>query len=139
MNTNTSRYRASVSREDGYWVAVVDGVRGGATESRSLARLDGEVRDLLAGLLDIDDTHTTEIEYDYNDALGPDTAREIERVHQARLAARTTQHDYEAQRAAAIADLRTAGVSTRDAAALLGITFQRVQQIAAHIQQEAAS
>jgi hypothetical protein len=51
MNT----YHVTVTREEPYWVGVVDGLPGGATESRSLAALDGEVRDLIAGLTDADD------------------------------------------------------------------------------------
>jgi hypothetical protein len=45
-------YRATVSRESGWWVAEVDGVLGGATEATRLVDLETEVRDLLAGLLD---------------------------------------------------------------------------------------
>lgn len=57
-------HHVRVTREDGYWVAVVDGVRGGATETRRLSALDAEVRNLLAGLLDVD-PDALELNYDY--------------------------------------------------------------------------
>src|SRR5689334_5189481 len=46
------RYAVTVSREGLWWVAVVDGLPGGATESRRLDQLEAEVRDLIAGLTD---------------------------------------------------------------------------------------
>lgn len=48
-------YTVKVSREGRYWVAEVADVPGGATETERLADLDHEVRDLLAGLLDVDE------------------------------------------------------------------------------------
>lgn len=48
------RLDVTVTREGRWWVAVVDGVPGGATETQRLADLESEVRDLLSGLLDVD-------------------------------------------------------------------------------------
>ncbi len=45
-------YEVTVSREGRWWVAQVEGVRGGATQARRLADLEVEVTDLLAGLLE---------------------------------------------------------------------------------------
>lgn len=128
MNTT---YTATVYREDGYWIADVDGVPGGATETRSLARLDAEVRDLLAGLLDIDEDAVT-ITYDYSPALGDRAADRRLLALSTRAAAQRARHDYETAQEDAVNDLRAAGASLRDTAALLDISFQRVQQLERH-------
>lgn len=44
----------TVSREDGLWVAVVDGLPGGATDLAHFDDLEVEVRDLISGLADVD-------------------------------------------------------------------------------------
>lgn len=64
-----ARTTCTVSREDGFWVAVVDGVPGAATEVRQLAALDTEVRDLLSGLLDQDED-SFDLRYQLHDAIG---------------------------------------------------------------------
>ena len=58
-------YPVTVTCEDEFWVAVVEGVPGAATETRHLSTLETEVRDLLAGLtgqdehdFDLDFRHT---------------------------------------------------------------------------------
>jgi hypothetical protein len=43
-----------VSREDGLWVAVVQGLAAGATDVERCAELPGAVRDLIATLLDVE-------------------------------------------------------------------------------------
>lgn len=49
-------FKATVTHEeDDRWVAVVDGLRGGATEADTLADLEVEVRDLISGLLNLDE------------------------------------------------------------------------------------
>ncbi len=121
-------YRVRVSREDGYWVAKVDGVRGGATEARSLANLDVEVRDLLAGLLDVEDDAFA-LDWDYEPALGP-AAKAVGQYHELDEAYTHLRAARDEAQAEAVRDLRGAGVSLRDAAAMLDLSFQRVQQLA---------
>jgi hypothetical protein len=57
-------YRATVAREDNLWVAVVADLPGGATDVERITGLDLEVRDLIAGLRDID-PDDFEIEWHY--------------------------------------------------------------------------
>ncbi|UNX54503.1 hypothetical protein MF406_16690 [Georgenia sp. TF02-10] len=66
-------YTVKVSREGRYWVAEVADVPGGATETERLADLDHEVRDLLAGLLDVDEG-SLELAYGSRAASGPENA-----------------------------------------------------------------
>lgn len=53
MVGQVNTYRALVTRDDGFWVAEVEGV--GVTESRKLAMLEVEVRDLISGMLDVEE------------------------------------------------------------------------------------
>ena len=62
-------FTVRVSREDRWWVAEVDGVLGGATEVSQLSQLDVEVRDLLSGLLDIDEAEL-QLKWDFSVVLG---------------------------------------------------------------------
>ncbi|APU14443.1 MULTISPECIES: hypothetical protein [Actinoalloteichus] len=57
-------YVVRVSREDNLWVAVVDGLLGGATEAVRLDTLDVEARDLISGLTDAE-PDAFEIEWRY--------------------------------------------------------------------------
>lgn len=62
-------YSVRVPHEDGFWVAVVPGIRGAATEVRKLRTLEGEVRDLISGPLDVDE-NSFDLVFDYADAVG---------------------------------------------------------------------
>jgi hypothetical protein len=48
-----AQYQVAVTQEDVYWIAEVAGVRGAAVETRRLDRLEDELRDGLALLLDV--------------------------------------------------------------------------------------
>jgi uncharacterized protein YegJ (DUF2314 family) len=54
MNAPVPTWVATVSREEGLWVAVVDGRPGGATDVEHFDDLEVEVRDLISGLVDAD-------------------------------------------------------------------------------------
>lgn len=121
-------FHVSVTREDGYWVAVVDGVPGGATEVRRLSTLDTEVRDLLSGLLDVDED-ALRLDYDYSEALGAGAHKWVSEYWSTRAQMAKVRHEYEHAQECAVLELREAGVSLRDAAELLDVSFQRVQQL----------
>jgi hypothetical protein len=125
---NDDQYDVEVSREAGYWVAVVHGVRGGATESRRLSALDSEVRDLLSGLLDID-ADSLGLTWNYEPALGPAASKRVTEYGVARDDLGQAQEAYDRAQRLAVDELRTADVSLRDSATLLGMSFQRVQQL----------
>lgn len=121
-------YEVIVKREAGFWVGVVQGVPGGATETRTLAGLEAEVRDLLAGLLDIDEDEL-HLRLQLSPALSPDTAQSLEAYRHSRAALQAAQRDYDHDQADIVRELRADQVSLRDAAYLTGMSFQRVQQL----------
>ena len=67
-------YTVTVSREEPWWVAVVSGLPGGATESRRLSQLETEVRDVIAGLTDSDED-AFQLDWTYD--LSPELARPV--------------------------------------------------------------
>ncbi len=121
-------YDVDVTREYPYWVAVVRGVRGGATEARRLADLEAEVRDLLAGLLEIDED-SFDLHWSYDGALDRSAVKAVTQTNAARAHLREAQQHYDRVIREAATELRRESVSLRDAAHLLGVSFQRVQQL----------
>lgn len=125
--TAEMNYRVLIGRDDtGAWLARVPDVPGCHTHGRSLAQTRRRIREALA--LWVEDAGGAVLEYEIH--LPPEARREIRRVRAARD--RSAQAQREAQNAAveAARDLtRSLGLSVRDAAELLQISHQRVQQL----------
>jgi hypothetical protein len=49
---NRETYRVTISREEPWWVAAVDGI--GATEAKKIAEIESMVRDLITVMRDLD-------------------------------------------------------------------------------------
>lgn len=118
-------YHVAARRWARGWELHIDGV--GVTQSRSLATAETTVRDYLA-LDDHDDAATAKItitpELDGDLATAAETAREATRhAEQARdEAAHKTRQ--------VVRDLKRAGLSGSDVAVVLGVSTQRVSQLA---------
>jgi hypothetical protein len=125
-------YQVVVSRDDGHWLADVPELQGAHTYARSLPTLDQAVREVIVLAADLPDGAMPELVIDYDYHTGdPDldsTAVEVRRLRReadelsAAAAVRTGQ---------AAVKLVARGLSVRDAAALLGISPQRVSQLTA--------
>jgi predicted RNase H-like HicB family nuclease len=125
-------YRVAVTREDGHWLADVPDLQGAHTYARSLPGLDQAVREVIVLAADLPDEAMPKlvIDYDYHtgDPELDSTAMEVRRLRRQadELAAAAT-----AQTEQAAIRLVARGLSVRDAAALLGISSQRVSQLTA--------
>jgi hypothetical protein len=129
MAGQVNTYHVTVTREGRFWVAVVDGLLGGATETRRLADLDIEVRDLISGLTDAD-PDSFELDFDWESAFSPAVTLAVHRVITARERLREAeQESADAQREAA-QTLISAEVSVRDSAWLLRVSPGWVSQLA---------
>jgi len=118
-------YRVTISREHPWWVAVVEGI--GATESHRIAELEDMIRDLVLTMRDLDDPNGFDLEWSYD--LPEHVAEARTDYRRARTERDEAERRYlaDAKRAAhALDDMR---VSNREAAHLMGISFQRVQQL----------
>jgi hypothetical protein len=139
MDGPVTTYRVVVSREAPWWTAVAYGdglpAHGAATETRTIADLEEKLRDLIVLRTDAD------LDQPYEKAAGsfdlnwhydlPDEAAEALRDYQQSrrdLAEAQDRYASQAERAAA-ALTTTAHTSVRDAAALMGISYQRVSQL----------
>jgi len=122
---------ATVTRDDGWWLASVDGLPGAHTEARTLSALDTAIREVVALAAGLPDEAMPDLDIDFDFHTGiPEIDDQATRV-------RRERHDLEelARRVAADTEYVIAwavdnGYSIRDAAVLTGTSFQRVAQIA---------
>jgi hypothetical protein len=105
---------------------VVAGLPGGATGTRRLDQLEKEVRDLIAGLTDADDD-SFDLTWEYS--LRPELEEPVHRFLSARARRQAAEQDYAAAQEQAVEALTTARISLRDAAELLGLSYQRLAQL----------
>ncbi|MFC7342404.1 hypothetical protein [Saccharopolyspora griseoalba] len=128
MNDERPVYTAAISREGNMWVAVVDGLPGGATDTPNFADLEVFVPDLIASLTDSDPADfAVEWRYEHGGRdLTEALANYLEWEKWSRFA--TAKRD-EARRIA-IDDMRAAGLSLRAIADATNLSHQRIAQIA---------
>jgi len=121
------RYRVVVERdESGAWIARVPSVRGCHSHGRTLEQVRSRIREALS--LWIDDAEEAELRFDVR--LPAATRDGIRRARQARARSGKAQREASAAvRQAAAALTSRLGLSRRDAAELLGVSHQRVQQL----------
>ena len=121
---NRDMYRVTISREEPWWVAVVDGV--GATEAKRIAELEDMVRDLIMVMRDLDKPDF-DLVWDYDlPSEAADALKDYLRSRRERDAAERRYLE-DAKRAAKALD--AAHISTREAAQLMHLSHQRVQQL----------
>lgn len=121
------RFNVVVERgSDGVWLARIPKVRGCHTYGRALGQTRERIREALS--LWVDDADSAELNFDVR--LPAKIRTELERAHTAR--ARSSDAANEAKEAlrTVAADLTSSlALSRRDAAELLGLSHQRVQQL----------
>ena len=127
MDGTVSRngYHATISREDPWWVAEVEGI--GATEAKKIADLEDMVRDLIVVMQDLDSPDSFDLEWDYD--LPAEAAEALKDYLRSKREHEEAERKYleDARRAAKALD--AARVSTREAAQLMHLSHQRVQQL----------
>ena len=123
----TTTYQAIARRSGTWWAVEVPDVPGAHTQGRSLREAEQMAREAVSLLLDVEED---QVLIDLRPEL-PEATIGILADFEARRAAREEAEDAErtAQEAAARA-LKEAGLSVRDAGAVLGISHQRIAQLA---------
>lgn len=129
-----STYTAEL-RLDGKWWSVWVSEIGHATQGRTLAEADEMARDLIR--LWVEEDHGTtldpaEIELHLDIRLPDEVRDHLEQADNLRTQAQRTQQAAAEEQAEAVRTLRRAGVSLRDAGRALGLSHQRVGQLARH-------
>lgn len=125
-------YRVVVTREDSHWLADVPELQGAHTYARNLPALDQAVREVIVLAADLPDEAMPELLIDYDYHTG-DPELDITAVEVRRLRRQVSEltANAAAQTEQAAIRLVARGLSVRDAAALLGISPQRVSQLTA--------
>jgi predicted XRE-type DNA-binding protein len=124
---NTAKvFQARAQRSGDWWALSVDGHPGIHSQARSLSKAESAVAEAIELALDLDTGSATVV-------VTPDLPRELllSVIESRRL---TNEATHLQQTAAAIsskvaADLMAAGLTQRDAATAMGISFQRISQL----------
>ncbi len=112
--------------ESGWWIAEVEEVQGCRTQARSLGEARRRIRDALG--LYVKDAGDAELVDDIR--LPTEARRAMERMAATRRRATSAGARAAASAAATVHILTNKlGISVRDAAAVLGLSHQRVQQL----------
>jgi predicted RNase H-like HicB family nuclease len=125
------RYTVRFDRdaESGWWVVRVSEIPGCLTQGRSIAEGRRRIREAMSLFIDEAEAEQAVLVDDVR--LPPAVRNQIRRAATVReRAERLRAKAQEATRAAVNQLTGEAGLSVRDAAEMLGISFQRVQQLA---------
>ena len=122
-------YRVPVERDEtGTWIAHVVGVPGCHSYGRSLRQARSRIREALS--LWVDDAADADLDFEVR--LPTEVRLELRRAAASReRASRATRDAQERTASTVVAMVRDHGLSMRDAAELLGLSHQRVQQLVA--------
>lgn len=123
-----SKYVARFERdEDGWWVVDVVGVQGCHTQARTIQQGKARIREALS--LYIGDAAQT-VELDVQVELPAPVRKAVDRSIGGRKHAAEAEAEAAKATELAVKAMLGAGVSLRDAGELLGLTRQRVHQLA---------
>jgi DNA-directed RNA polymerase specialized sigma24 family protein len=118
-------YDATATREGRWWVVDVSGI--GVTQGRTTREAERMAVDLVAVMLDVP-AEQVAVEIDFR--LGGELAAEVRDVKQAQREAEEAQRQAADKSRTAVRHVLAAGLSKQDAARVLGISAQRVSQLA---------
>ena len=121
-----SPYRAIFERdESGAWLARVPSIRGCHTHGRTLEQARARLREALGLWIARPDT----VEFEEIVRLPSDLRAAVQRSRRTRARAELEHENAQKETRVAATALVGEGVSLRDAAELLGLSHQRVQQL----------
>jgi predicted RNase H-like HicB family nuclease len=125
-------YKVRYERDpSGWWIVTIPEVQGCRTQGRSIAEGRKRIREALA--LFVDEAAADRATLVDDIRLPAAIKRKVREVAAVRLRAeRLKEKAQDVTRVAASHLTRRAGLSVRDAAEMLGISHQRVQQLAGH-------
>jgi predicted RNase H-like HicB family nuclease len=135
MTERQQTYRAAARRTGQWWAVTVPELRGVFTQARRLDQVAEMAREAVALYLDVDPENVRIVV----EPVLPDRAADsVAKLQRARLQAQQATDELAAAQAAAVHDLvGVERLSNRDAAAVLGISHQRVSQLSRSAHQAA--
>jgi predicted RNase H-like HicB family nuclease len=130
MAAMSKTYRVVVTREGANWLADVPDLEGAHTHARTLPSLDHSVREVIALVEDLPGDAEEHLRLDYDVRTGdPKVDREAAELRAERERLRREDRELTERTERLARQLRT-DWSVRDCAHLLGVSMQRVSQIA---------
>jgi predicted RNase H-like HicB family nuclease len=121
-------YRVEVTREGRWWMISVPEIDG-LTQARRLAEVEQMARELIAVTLDV---RLSEVAVDVTlDIDGLDVQSSIRTISDEKEKAARLEEDAAAKTRTLVKELVAHEVPLRDIGAMLGLSFQRVHQLAA--------
>jgi hypothetical protein len=129
-------YKVNVTREDNSWVAIADGVPGAAADDEHFDELAVDIRDAI-GFLTNSDRDSFDIAWNVN-LGGRDLSTDLNAAWDAEHRRAALEAERDVARKRAIDQMRKAGISFRQIGEVLGVSHQRVQQIASGREQNQA-
>jgi predicted RNase H-like HicB family nuclease len=130
MQMKRKVYTARAQRAGKWWAISVEGLPGALSQVRRLDQAEAMAREVIALVLDVpvdsfDVVVAPDLNEEHRDALAElDRAKEQYAESMAALAER--------QRRVTLLLVGDAGLTVRDAATVLGVSFQRVSQLTSH-------
>lgn len=121
-------YAAQVSRDGKWWMIHLPEIDG-LTQARRIADVEQAARELVAVTLDVKLSEVT-VDIRYEDVAGVPVGEQLHAINEEKAEAARLEEDAAAKTSQLVRALVNQKVPVRDIGALLGISFQRVHQIA---------
>lgn len=121
-----SRYKVLLSQEDGIWLIEAVELQGVRSFGRTVSDAAGNIREAIAAAEDLDEWDGLELDYSFEDEVASEV---VEKFREAVRAEEVASVERYKTLVAAIASLRTRGMSYRDIGAVIGLSHQRVAQL----------
>jgi len=112
--------------DDGWWLARVKEIEGCLTQGRTIEQARERIREALE--VSLDDPRKARGAR-FRERFPPKLTRMVGRARGARARAHRAKRQAQVELRTVVHELKQMGVSMRDAAELLGISHQRVQQL----------
>lgn len=122
-------YKVQVTREGRWWMISVPEIDG-LTQARRLAEVDQMAKELIAVTLDVRLSKVT-VDVEFGAIDGVDVGPRLDTIKQQKETAAALEADVSAEVSALVKELVARNVPLRDIGKMLGVSFQRVHQIAA--------
>src|SRR5258707_470585 len=123
---STLRYAALAERSGGWWAVRVPDAPGVFTQARRLAQVEGMARDALAAMLDVS---PETIDVTVEPVLPEEAEEALRSLTKARTDAESANRmlsEWSVRAARALVD---SGLTVRDAGRIMGVSYQRVDQL----------